>query len=211
MVALNLQALAYEQCGPSAASCTTWVNTRLNGQKWSLPLPWGEESTELPETGNLRLTFQDLKERKPSPASDEQYLKLHSILAGSASNGTNDERRTGCLVIASTEMYSFTSSQAAALLTLDLGKVKVEAAARCLANLADPQGMGQVLAQLNKLEQKRAERILGQYFYFNIHNPTGHYRLNLEHKYDRLAATLIAKANRIERYVSKPHPYPDLP
>ena len=128
-----------------------------------------------------------------------QYLKLHDILKGSAGNGTNDERRTGALVLATTEMYSFTSTQAAQLLTLDLGKVKVEAAARCLANLVDPPNMHRVLAKLNKLEQKRAERILGQYFYFNISNPTGHYRLNLEHKYDRLVATLIAKANRIER------------
>ena len=204
MVAMHLQAAAYDQVGLQSERCETWVNSHLDGKKWELPLPWDTDGNplrhnpDLPARGILVLTFRDKKDRKPTTATDDQYQKLHQILEKTQTSAA-DDRKLGRLVMVCTEMYSFTSAQVEELLSLELGPVKVQVAAQCLANLTDPSGVPRVMRLLNHFERKQAQKILGQFFYFNVDNPTGHYCLNLDHKYDRLVASSLMKINRTER------------
>jgi hypothetical protein len=59
------------------------------------------------------------------------------------------------------------------------GGRKVEATAKLLMNVSDASNSDEILSELNELERKQVEKVLGQLFFFNPHCPTGRYRLNL--------------------------------
>jgi predicted nucleic acid-binding protein len=77
------------------------------------------------------------------------------------------------------------------------------------SRLVDRSQFTQVEDRLTREEQATVRHILGELYYFNEENPTGHYRLNLERKYDCSLADKILELNNEERVLRLRRNYAD--
>ena len=80
---------------------------------------------------------------------------------------------------------------------------KVVVATRLFTQVSDTDNAERLLAKLNQLERKQVEKKLGQFYYFNSKNPTGHYRLNLSIEFERLVAVRVAEVNNTEKLAQR--------
>ena len=57
-----------------------------------------------------------------------------------------------------------------------------------------------VFCHLTFIERKMVETHLGTFYHYNSRNPTGHYKLSLSNRLERLLASRLLDANASERY-----------
>lgn len=190
MIAKSLQELAYTQGG----EC--WRGEKLNGVFFDFPeddpMAWS-----CPEEGILELAFVSNRPIENSEMNANQFSILKEQLKRS---GKHDERNASNIVKSLSETFAFNSEQVGEVIDeFESSDSKVVVATRLFTQVSDAENAEKLLSKLNQLERKQVEKRLGQFYYFNPSNPTGHYRLNLSIEYERMVATKICEVNTVER------------
>ena len=195
MIATSLQDLAYTQGG----EC--WRGEKLNGEFFDFPetdpMAW-----EVPEEGILELAFVSNKPLANSEMNESQFKVLKDQLARTE---RDDDRKAKSLVKHLTDTFAFNSAQVGEMIDeFENSSSKVTVATRLFTQVSDNNNNAErLLSKLNQLERKQVEKKLGQFYYFNPKNPTGHYRLNLSIEFERMVATRLADVNNTEKLSSR--------
>ena len=180
-----------------------------------LTLEGGEEIFKvtkgtLPTHGVLKFKYVMQKRQPVINLPEDRYKYLLKEIRRSLIHTEND-RLTRTMIKAVAMKYSFTSKQARLLLDfVDDTKFQIDTTALFLSNIIDKDHQDQLMSKLNAIEQRQAERILGDYYYFNPLNCTGHYRINLKKKWDRMLLVELTAVNRKERTICIREGRPDL-
>ena len=195
MIAKSLQELAYTQGG----EC--WRGEKLDGVFFDFPeddpMAW-----DVPEEGILELAFVSNKPLENSEMNASQFEIIKRQITNKGS-GHGDNQAQG-LISQLSNTFAFNSSQVGEIIeNFENSSSKVSVATRLFTQVIDTDNAEKLLSKLNQLERKQVEKKLGQFYYFNNRNPTGHYRLNLNLEFERLVATRIAECNKIERLSSR--------
>ena len=194
MIAKSLQELAYTQGG----EC--WRGEKIDGVVFDFPeddpMAW-----DVPEEGILELAFVSNKPLENSEMNESQFEIIKNQIN---KKGKQDENKAQGLISQLSNTFAFNSSQVGEIIeNFENSTSKVSVATRLFTQVTDTNNAEKLLSKLNQLERKQVEKKLGQFYYFNNRNPTGHYRLNLNQEYERLVATRIADVNKIEKLSSR--------
>ena len=139
--------------------------------------------------------YQHLVHQLKKYASHSNYRTIHQIISSIASN------------------YGLKSQEARTILDFSddfANAFHIDMISLFIAKIKDKENLSLLIDKLNALDQRQAERKLGDYFHFNKFNCTGHYRLHLNREYDRLLLVELAAVNRSERRVCIRERRPDL-
>jgi Ran GTPase-activating protein (RanGAP) involved in mRNA processing and transport len=148
------------------------------------------------------------------PRTSEQLPKERTVWVCEHIRRTRaeDPRLARAMLIAICEHFAFDAASARALVDIfdDDLQAKVIAVKSLSVKVVDRSNASLLMSALNELEQKQARTFLGNYFYFDSANPTGHYKVDLSDRYDRLLAIELTAINREERQVVMKEGRPDL-
>ena len=190
MIATSLQELAYTQGG----EC--WRGEKMNGEFFDFP----EEDPSawtVPEEGILEFAFVANRPIENSSMDEGQFKILKEQLSR---YNKNDDRSATGLVSSLSDTFAFNSTQVGEMIDeFENSNSKVMVATRLFTQVSDTDSAEKLLAKLNQLERKQVEKRLGQFYYFNSKNPTGHYRLNLSIEFERLVAVRVCEVNVNEK------------
>ncbi|GMI04608.1 hypothetical protein TrVE_jg9920 [Triparma verrucosa] len=194
MIATSLQELAYTQGG----EC--WRGEKLNGEFFDFP-ETDPYAWQVPHEGILELAYVSNKPLENSQMNADQFKVLKSQISRS---DKEDDRRATSLVKQLSDTFAFNSSQVGEMIDeFENSNSKVVVATRLFTQVSDTDNAERLLAKLNQLERKQVEKKLGQFYYFNSKNPTGHYRLNLSIEFERLVAVRVAEVNNTEKLAQR--------
>ncbi|GMH50206.1 hypothetical protein TL16_g00716 [Triparma laevis f. inornata] len=194
MIATSLQELAYTQGG----EC--WRGEKLDGEFFDFP-ETDPYAWQVPHEGILELAYVSNKPLENSEMNADQFKVLKSQISRS---DKEDDRRATSLVKQLSDTFAFNSSQVGEMIDeFENSNSKVVVATRLFTQVSDTDNAERLLAKLNQLERKQVEKKLGQFYYFNSKNPTGHYRLNLSIEFERLVAVRVAEVNNTEKLVQR--------
>ena len=177
MIAKSLQELACTQGG----EC--WRGEKLDGVYFDIPeddpMAW-----DVPEEGILELAFVSNKPLENSEMNESQFAIIKNQITKKGS-GHGDKQAQG-LISQLSNTFAFNSSQVGEIIeNFENSSSKVSVATRLFTQVIDTDNAEKLLSKLNQLERKQVEKKLGQFYYFNNRNPTGHYRLNLNLEFER--------------------------
>ena len=165
---------------------------------------------ELPKKGLLKFKYEMQKKMENRILSDSSYSNLVDLL-DHAAHEKQDHRMVNTVIMAVAMEFAFTSAQARQLVDFGEGlKFHIEAIALFLSKIIDKENVEHLMSKLNAIQQRQAELTLGDYYYFNPLNTTGHYRLHLNKKWDRLLLVELAAVNRREGRICRREKRPDL-
>ena len=193
-IATSLQELAYTQGG----EC--WRGEKIDGEYFDFPetdpMAW-----EMPEEGILELAFVSNKPLENSEMNADQFKIVKMNISR---NEKADDRRATSLVKQLSDTFAFNSAQVGEMIDeFENSNSKVIVATRLFTQVSDTDNAEKMLAKLNQLERKQVEKKLGQFYYFNSKNPTGHYKLNLSVEFERLVAVRLADVNNTEKLAQR--------
>uniref|UniRef100_A0A7S1TQ68 EF-hand domain-containing protein n=1 Tax=Phaeomonas parva TaxID=124430 RepID=A0A7S1TQ68_9STRA len=195
MVALQLQELAYSQGG----EC--WRGEKLDGKLFDFPED-PNSGWEVPHQGILELAFVANKPIESETIDAEGFESVVKTVQHTLKNET--EEGTEKMIKSLGAVYNFSADQVAELIGhFENGNPKVLAAADLFTQMTDPENAELIMRRLNQLERRHVETLLGNYYFFNGKNPTGHYSVNLAMKYDNLLVQRLMDVNRTEGFIRR--------
>jgi Ran GTPase-activating protein (RanGAP) involved in mRNA processing and transport len=183
MVAWELVELAWEEKDEN------WENEMLDGQPYDLEEPgpgeiWSRDDFQLPDTGILTLVYHSsTRVKRFSDVMDiEMLYRLIDMMSGMQS-----EKAMNLLRLAGMEFW-FTAEYVGILLqVLPDGQARVEAMSFLLMRIVDHCNItAECFDLLTDSEMKHLEQRVGQLLYFTPTNPTGHYKLELGNRFERI-------------------------
>ena len=190
-VAWALVELAWDEQGEN------WREESLNGEAYALPEPayneiWTRDDFDLPREGILRLRYESsLRVARYADVVESETLRALLVLM---THKSIVDRGLSLVKLAAMEWY-FTAKQAGDLISMmgdSMGRA--ECACALIPRIVDPVNtMSESFDILSDGELGLISSNMGQLYYFNRVNPTGHYTLKLGNKYDRQIAWRISE------------------
>ena len=190
-VAWSLVELAWDEDGEN------WIGEKYDGKPYDLEEPppgeiWTRERFQLPETGELSLTyFSTMRQARYKDVVEDEMV--HQLLILMSSKNVTDGGVT-LLKLAAKEFF-FTASMVGNLICLMKDNVsRMQIACALIPRIVDHVNLiAQTYCMLTDGEIANIEKNMGKLFHFNPANPTGHYALQLANSFDRVLIRRLAE------------------
>eukprot|EP01043_Picozoa_sp_COSAG02_P006480 COSAG02_NODE_185_length_30442_cov_59.370168_7_plen_1112_part_00 len=189
--AWGLVELAWDEDGEN------WIGEQYDGRPYDLEEPppgeiWTRERFQLPETGELSLTYFSTM-RRPRYTDVVEDPMLHQLLLLMSGKNVTDNG-VKLLRLAAKEFF-FTANMAGNLICLMKDNVsRTQIACALIPRIVDPVNViSQTYSVLTDAELVSVEKNMGKLFHFNPVNPTGHYVLQLANGFDRVLIRRLAE------------------
>jgi hypothetical protein len=189
--AWGLVELAWDEDGEN------WIGEQHDGKPYDLEEPppgeiWTRERFQLPETGELSLTYFSTM-RPPRYTDVVEDPMLHQLLLLMSGKNVTDNG-VKLLRLAAKEFF-FTANMVGNLICLMKDNVsRTQIACALIPRIVDPVNVvSQTYSVLTDAELASVEKNMGKLFHFNPVNPTGHYVLQLANGFDRVLIKRLAE------------------
>eukprot|EP00741_Cyanophora_paradoxa_P018362 tig00000204_g17729.t1 len=192
VVAMELMRLALDE----GAEC--WKNARFNGRPFPLPEPHAL-AYALPDAGTLEVEYVHLRVQ----ADGLGYLSKRAFEVFTRSVQGDAKGLAALTKIASHDVYFTTQQIAGVLARIGDSTLRVQAMAHVFSRILDFENLHGLVVSMPEHEARAVRHLIGQLYYFNPRNPTGHYKLSLENPFDRRIALQLQEMGNKEKLVRK--------